>query len=63
MLQSASQDIKQKLQLRVIVKFSEKFGGDPSTLAIIKQTLDQELADKNYISPQVSRIFSVLPIS
>ena len=49
--------MKQKLYMRIMVRFTEMFGGDSETLKIIRKTLDKELKDKSHISADVSTIF------
>lgn len=60
MLRSTSYEVKQKLYMRILVRFSEVFGGDQETLKIIKETLDKELSDKDYINAQVSTLLYFL---
>lgn len=46
--------------MRMLVRFSEIFGGEPHTLEVIREVMDQELTQKVYISPQVSYIMIIL---
>jgi hypothetical protein len=39
-------DAKQKLYMRMVMKMTEKFGGDQRSVRIIKECLDLKLANR-----------------
>lgn len=45
--------------MRIMVRFSEIFGGEQQTLEVIKEVMDQELADKTFLNAEVSYILLI----
>jgi hypothetical protein len=56
---STSNEVKNKLFMRIMVRFSEIFGGEQQTLEVIKEVMDQELADKTFLNAEVSYILLI----
>jgi hypothetical protein len=54
--------VKQKLYTRMMVRMTEKFGGDSNSLKTIKSTLDHHLGGCTYIEPKVSKTSLVIDI-
>ena len=50
-------EVRNKLQMRMIMRMSEKFGGNSNSLRVIKDCLDEKLEGKVFINPAVSITF------
>lgn len=61
MVTANASDVKHKLYMRMVMRMTEKFGGDQRSLRVIKECLDLKLNNRQKIDAGVSAFDIVYP--